>query len=531
VASFNRPNLHYIVEPKKKAFERLVTLVRGHTGQSGIVYCGTRAGTENIAERLRAAGFKAASYHAGMETRDRAATQEAFLHDRVDIICATIAFGMGVNKPNIRFVVHYDLPKNIESYYQETGRAGRDGDPADCLLLFGPGDLITHERRIDEKTSAHEREIARQQLEAIMAFAESRKCRRRALLNYFGENYGPEKCGACDNCTGRSKIRAQVRPDGEAAGPTEDRTQDARRFIACLDEITRTSFSVGAGWVTDVLAGTTNEKIKQRGHGSLKTFGRGRAVSKTDWAEIARELVRLDLVRRNPEKHYTLEITPSGRDFALSRTEATVAIRPSRTAAPDTYDEALFDRLRQLRRRIADERQAPAFTVFSDVALRQMASDYPESPDSFIRISGVGQSKLRDHGDEFMKEISDHVRTNGKKQIKTAPVEDAPVAVIGRSERESLNMFLAGNAIERICEERSLKTSTVYGHLALCAEAGEEIDLNRLASPEEQKEIAVAATRLGWANLTAIREDTGDRFEYGVLRVCRALIRRRVGSS
>jgi ATP-dependent DNA helicase RecQ len=395
------------------------------------VYCGTRAGTENVAERLRAAGYKAAAYHAGMETPDRARTQEEFLEDRVDIICATIAFGMGVNKPNIRFVVHYDLPKNIESYYQETGRAGRDGEPAECLLLFGPSDLIQHERRIDEKTSAHEREVARQALEAIVGFAESTTCRRRQLLAYFGEGSSSEKCDGCDKC---------LRPAGkiietfggapeEDGGAREDRTQDARRFIACLDQITRESFPVGAAWVADVLTGSSNEKIERHGHDRLEGFGRGRPVSKADWSEIGRELVNLGFLART--EHKALEITPHGREFALGRTNdvvaiassrsAPVSVRPGKASYEGTYDDELFERLRALRRRIADEREAPAFTVFSDAALRGMAREYPESDAAFLRISGVGKAKLRDLGPTFMAEIS--YEGNGKRDFGRITVQ------------------------------------------------------------------------------------------------------------
>jgi ATP-dependent DNA helicase RecQ len=423
VASFNRPNLHYTVEPKARPKERLVRFLRERLGQAGIVYCGTRRGTEALAEKLRGEGFKAVPYHAGMELRDRARNQEAFLHDRVNIICATIAFGMGVNKPNIRFVVHYDLPKNIESYYQETGRAGRDGDPADCLLLFGRNDLINHERRIDEKSTRHEQEIARQQLEAMTAFAESKSCRRRELLAYFGETFGTARCEACDNCTGRSGVGAQT-SGGKAPtdpGPTEDRTQDARRFLACLDEIIRTSFSVGVGWVAEVLTGSTSDRLMRHRHDQLKAFGRGRSVSKTVWSEIGRELLRRGFLERSADKHQVLQITAAGRDFALGRTEATVEIRKARNAAPDRYDETLFGRLRQLRRRIADERSAPAFVVFSDLALQQMAREYPVSPEFFIRISGVGAKKLEELGELFMKEIADHVESNGRQGFAAVP--------------------------------------------------------------------------------------------------------------
>jgi ATP-dependent DNA helicase RecQ len=524
VASFNRPNLDYCVEQKARPFKRLVEFLRGHPGKSGIVYCGTRRGTESLAGRLRAAGLKAAPYHAGMEIADRARNQESFLHDRVQVICATIAFGMGVNKPNIRFVVHYDLPKNIESYYQETGRAGRDGDPADCLLLFGNGDLITHERRIDEKESAHEREIARQQLEAMVHFCESKSCRRRTLLAYFGEAFPAENCAGCDNCTRRRPATRSTTEKGVAYGPPQDRTADARRFLACLDEITRTSFPVGAGWVADVLTGSANERIRKHGHERLLSYGRGRAVGKAAWGDIGRALLDCGFLRRTRER-MVLEITPAGRDFGLGKAEATIEIREALPEDNGEYDAALFEKLRGLRKRISEERGVPAFHVFSDVALRQMARDYPTGPDALIRINGVGRQKLDDLGPAFVNAIAEHLAASGRLQFTEAPAVSGHErqAIVGVSERESLDRFRSGQSVETIAAERGLKESTVLGHLATCLEAGEPVDLGRLVNEGGRHEIDEALKEYGTTNLSYVRDVLDGRFEYGVLRMCRTV--------
>jgi ATP-dependent DNA helicase RecQ len=332
VAGFNRPNLIYRVEPKSASYQRLLTFLGERRGQGGIVYCFTRRATERLAERLSADGFKAVPYHAGLEQPVRARHQDMFLRDEVQVVCATIAFGMGVNKANIRFVVHYDLPKNIESYYQETGRAGRDGDPAECLMLFSQGDVISHERRIDEKTSAKERDIARKQLHSLVAFARSTGCRRHTLLAYFGDRPESANCGGCDNCLGETTPprtvgqdpgldRRAPAPAPVTAGPLEDRTEDAQRFLACLDDIVSQSrFNVGITHVADVLFGSVSAKVMRFAHENLKTYGSGKLNSKPEWTHVGKELVRLGYLRQARDGLPVLSITDSGRTvLALPR--------------------------------------------------------------------------------------------------------------------------------------------------------------------------------------------------------------------
>jgi ATP-dependent DNA helicase RecQ len=405
VASFNRPNLAYRVVPKAKPYDQLLAFLAARRRESGIVYCQARKSAESLAARLTADGIEARPYHAGMEAKDRTANQDLFLRDEVRVICATIAFGMGINKPNVRFVVHYDLPKNIEGYYQETGRAGRDGLPSECLLLFSSGDVVKQLQFIAEKTDANEKQIARTQLDQMVHYAESADCRRRMLLGYFGEVFPRDNCGACDNCLSPRE--------------TYDGTVAAQKFLSCVYRIRQHSgFNVGLNHVIEVLTGAETEKVRKFGHQRLSTYGIGQEYGRSEWAVIGRELMRLGYLKQLPEKFNVLELTPEGRATLTQRTaiQLTRPMKVSEAKIP-TFgeigcDEALFDSLRRFRKRLADERAVPPYIVFSDVALRQMARYYPTTETEFRRISGVGERKLADFGAAFMAEISNFLRSN-----------------------------------------------------------------------------------------------------------------------
>lgn len=405
VASFNRPNLTYRVLAKTKAYEQTLAFVRSRPRESGIVYCQSRKTAENIAERLTADGIKAKPYHAGLTTAQRSSHQELFLRDDVRVICATIAFGMGINKPNVRFVIHYDLPKNIEGYYQETGRAGRDGLPSECVLLFQAGDVVKQTRFIDEKPNPDEQKIARAQLQQMVHYAENSACRRAELLGYFGETFTEINCAGCDNCL--------------SPRATYDGTISAQKFLSCIYRIRESSgFGVGLNHVVEVLTGADTDKIRRWNHDKLSTYGIGRDISRPEWQAVGRELIRLGFLRQSAEKFSVLQLTDEGRALLRERRALTltrpVAAPPARTQRPGEIacDELLFDKLRALRRQIADQMNVPAYIVFSDVALRQMAHVYPQNDRDFSRISGVGQKKLQEFGPAFMGEIKAHLQSN-----------------------------------------------------------------------------------------------------------------------
>jgi ATP-dependent DNA helicase RecQ len=418
VASFNRPNLTYRVVPKSSAYQQVLDFVRARPNESGIVYCASRKSSDALAEKLTRDGIKALPYHAGMESKERTRNQEAFLRDDARVITATIAFGMGINKPNVRYVIHHDLPKNIEGYYQETGRAGRDGLPSECVLLFSVGDVVKQRRFIEEKSESEQR-IAHEQLRTMIAYAETRECRRATLLRYFGENYSQSSCNGCDNC-----LEPRETFDGTIA---------AQKFLSCVHRVeAKQGFGFGLNHIVEVLVGGTNEAIEKRGHDQLSTFGIGKDLPREQWQRIGRELLRLGLVEAAPGKFATLSVTGAGMTALRKRTPITLT-KPFETPAKKVRlprageiecDEELFDRLRALRRRIADERDVPAYIIFSDATLREMARACPQNKDEFAQIGGVGQQKLKVFAEPFLAEIKRYLGTNGAVVTSSPPRSD-----------------------------------------------------------------------------------------------------------
>ena len=417
IASFNRPNLQYRVTPRRSALRQILEVASKHEGESGIIYCGSRNGTERLAQRLTENGVKAAPYHAGMNAKDRNRNQEAFIRDEIQVICATIAFGMGIDKPDVRFVIHQDLPKNLEGYYQETGRAGRDGLSADCVLLFNAADVTKQTGFIEEKPDEQERIIARNLLQQMVHYAESRECRRKVLLNYFSETYDEENCGACDNC---------LEPKETFEG-----TESAQKFLACIFRVhQKTHFNVGLNHIVDVLCGGDNEKIRRWNHQELSTYNIGTEFGRDEWKVIGRELVRLGLAFQTPGQMSVIELTEQGAQWLRDTNRKPLELtrpapakkektsRPRKGRAGDLEcDEALFEKLRDLRRELASERGVPPYIIFGDVALRHMAHDYPTTLAAFGLGHGVREKKLNEFGEIFTKEITSYLENNPKREF------------------------------------------------------------------------------------------------------------------
>ncbi len=398
VASFDRPNIRYRVMEKHRPQDQLVKFLATQTGESGIIYALSRKRVEEIAFALQARGLSADAYHAGLSASTRTDVQERFLRDDLQIVVATVAFGMGIDKPNVRFVVHYDLPKNIEGYYQETGRAGRDGLAAEALLLFGAQDIVTCRLLLDRNENPQQRRIEAHKLNAMVGFAESLTCRRRVLLGYFGEALEKD-CGNCDICL----------------DPPErfDATDAARKALSC---VYRVGQRFGIKHVVDVLRGADTQRIRELGHQRLSTYGIGADFSDTEWTSLFRQLIHRGYLEQDIANYSVLKLTDSARpllrgehsvELAKPRIKASKAKRASRSAqalAPENVE--LFEALRALRKQLADTQGVPPYVVFGDATLVEMSQHKPDDEAALLQITGVGEVKLARYGADFLDEIS-----------------------------------------------------------------------------------------------------------------------------
>jgi ATP-dependent DNA helicase RecQ len=404
LGSFDRPNIRYNLIEKHKPVSQVIKFLQSNKASSGIIYCGSRKKVEMLTEKLCNNHIRAASYHAGMEADERAYVQEAFQRDDIQIVVATVAFGMGINKPNVRFVVHFDIPRNIESYYQETGRAGRDGLPAEAMMLFDPADIGWLRRMLDEKDDGPQKSVETHKLNAMSAFAEAQTCRRQVLLNYFGE-YREKPCGNCDICLDPPKHF--------------DATEEAQKALSCVYRVNQ---SFGIGYVVEVMRGMSNIRIREHGHDKLTTYGIGRDHSHDYWVSIFRQLIHKGLLNQNITRNSTLQLTEEARPLLRNESRLELAVPRLDTAARSAkadkltskhYDKKLFAKLRKLRKSIADEDGLPPYVVFSDATLIDMADILPTSYGEMLAVNGVGQRKLEKYADPFLDLIQEHLTSHG----------------------------------------------------------------------------------------------------------------------
>jgi ATP-dependent DNA helicase RecQ len=516
--SFNRANLVYDVRPKKSAYEQVVAYLRSAPRGSGIIYCQSRNGTEELALRLQRDGFKVAPYHAGLDASRRSRNQEAFVRDDVQIIVATIAFGMGIDKPDVRFVIHYDLPKNLEGYYQESGRAGRDGELSECILFYSPGDAMKHEFFIQQMESPRMQSVARDQLKQVRGWAESPTCRRELLLRYFDEVLEEQANPCCDICS--------------EPGEIEDGTVPAQMLLSCA---VRTGERFGLAHLVDVLRGAKSERIVRLGHDQIPTHGVGRARSKEDWMSIGRQLIHAGYLLQNQERFGAIQVTPQGRGVLTGKERVTLVSR-SRATAPRPEElqanPKLFEGLRALRKQVADERGVPPYVIFHDRTLQEMAGRLPASIDDLLSLPGIGTAKAHTFGERFLDVIERYSSDHGLAAPasvgyqKVQPRDARRVRrMAGDSMRETLVLFQAGKSVADIARERGLALSTIENHLVEALEAGEEVDVNRLLAADKLEAINDVLRSASDVTLTEIQNQLGPEFSFEEIRMARALRR------
>jgi ATP-dependent DNA helicase RecQ len=403
IRSFDRPNIEYLLIEKYRPLTQLFNYLDQHKDESGIIYCTSRKRTEEIAGKLAAKGLNSRCYHAGLPLEERQNVQDLFIKDEVEIVVATVAFGMGIDKPNVRFVVHYEIPKNIESYYQETGRAGRDGLPAQAMLFYDPADPARIRSLLEKNPNQEQLRIELHKLNTMVAFAEAQTCRRRVVLNYFGE-YSPKACGNCDICLDPPQ--------------SYDATIDAQKILSC---VYRTGQYFGITHVVEVLRGAQTARVKSLGHDQLSTFGIGKDKSTEHWFSIARQLIHCGLLMQNLTRGSALQLTEAARTVLKSENSLMLAVprlqlvkttaKQKRRSVSANADSKLFARLRHLRKKIADQENLPPYVIFSDVSLSEMSELMPTNDSQFLSITGVGHIKLDKYGEEFLSEIKQYVDT------------------------------------------------------------------------------------------------------------------------
>ena len=517
ISSFNRPNLTYTIQPKTEPLGSLLHLLEKHQGGSAIIYRFSRKATEETALELSERGFSALPYHAGLERDLRRETQEKFIRDQVQIVVATIAFGMGIDKPDVRLVVHYDLPKTVEGYYQETGRAGRDGLPSDCVLFYSYGDRSKQEYFISQIEDDDEREKAHTKLEQVLALCDLQTCRRAYLMEYLGESWPETDCGGCDIC---------LLPREEF-----DATEIAQKILSAA---VRTGERFGVNYLVDVLRGSANKAVRTRGHHELPVFGISRDVDADELKEMVRSLVTNGLLAQNGGDYPTLGVSQKGRKFLNDREKLTLT-RPKQTTpvqktalAGDretAYNTKLFDELAALRLEIATDREVPAYQIFGNKSLQQMAFHMPQNEVEFSKISGVGDAKLRDFSERFLEVINEYMQANGQPvAVNPVPVS-APkkrVRGISMSIRETKDLVAQGLSFEEVAEQRGISETTIRSHLERFIQEGGQIDLGHLMPTEDRRvKIESAFKEMGEARLTPVREFLGDDYTWDELAVVR----------
>ncbi len=515
ISSFNRPNISYYIKPKKKAFEDILAYVRKHKDNSGIIYALSRASTEDIAGKLHEEGVKAAYYHAGMDGAERSRVQEAFLRDEYKVIVATIAFGMGIDKSNVRFVIHYDVSKNVEGYYQETGRAGRDGLKSDAILYYSFGDIMKLRKFAEIEGNPQQTAISQKKLQLMQQYCEHEGCRRQFLMQYFGEPF-PAYCGSCDYCLSSLEEK--------------DATIDAQKLLSA---VYRTGERYGAGYIIDFLRGSASEKINPQ-HKELKTYGIGKDLKKEEWQWMVQQLIYNNFLEKTEDQYTTLRLNEKSWKLLKGETSLRLVLKKAKVEEfaeeeVSGYDAGLFKALRGLRADIADHENVPAYNIVNDNTLVELAAYIPRDYNELKQISGFGDYKVSKYGANFLRVIKQYADEHGlqskmdllkpKREKKPTPAKKEGKPATNSTMQKTLTMFREGMSVPEIAVQRGLAPTTIETHLAAYVSTG-EIDISRMVSKPKLDEIISVIRSTGQTQaLKPIKDLLSEEYTYGEIRM------------
>jgi len=516
--SFNRPNIYYYVKPKKNYYEELTGYLKEHKNDSGIIYCLSRTSTERLAEDLKQDGFNAEAYHAGLDKNVRDERQDKFLKDNINIIVATIAFGMGINKSNVRFVIHADLPKNIEGYYQETGRAGRDGLHSEAILFYGTGDVMKLKRFAEVESNAAQSKIMLQKLDKMSKLCEIKTCRRKYLLNYFGDE-APDYCGSCDVCLNKPVLK--------------EATVIAQKI---LSTVARVKEGFGMRYIADVLRGSNNEKMRDE-HKSLSVYGLGKDVAKEEWLHYTKELINYGYLQPTEGQYPVLRLTEKAKAvlFQKEKVYLSAPVNIEIAKEPEVYQEhpyekELFENLKQLRNKIAREENVPSYIIFSDSTLLDLATYLPVTQPDLLKISGFGSFKAEKYGKPFLEAVQDYcnayrlqTRITLKQPKRERKQRTTPITTEKPTDtrRISYSMFKQGKTIAEIAQERNLSNGTIESHISYYVASG-EIPVNDVVDKHKQEAVIKAAEIFGRDSLRILKDNLPEEISYGEIRMALA---------
>lgn len=514
IASFDRPNLYFsVVKPAKKANELIRILDKK---ESSIIYCNTRKSVDKVYSTLNKKGFPVTYYHAGISAEERTAHQEDFLFDRKPIMVATNAFGMGIDKSNVRKVIHYNMPLDMESYYQEAGRAGRDGAPSEAILFYSAQDIITNTMLIEQGNSPH----ARQNLNSMITYCKTGNCLRKSILKYFNQEVEWQECDYCSNC------------DGESV--TTDITVESQKILSC---IYRMNQAYGTGLITDVLRGKNNKRIQQLGFDELSTHGLMSDYTDADIKDIISIMLSEGYLRLNGDTYPIIQFTEKTNELLQAKVKLSIRKQLKQEPAHknkvvqniEDYDEELYEELRKLRTEIAQEAGKPPFIVFTDRSLIDMSAKYPLTDSDFLDINGVGDVKLQEYGEAFLSLIKEYV-SNRQLDVDTLKQNNVSTEQVSQPKKpskrnssnssveETVDYFKEGRTVEEIASARNLSTMTIVNHLCKWIESGEELDIDRLVSTRANDEVRKVIPSVGTEFLKPIKEAVDDSITYDEIK-------------